>query len=173
MKPLATERLPGGLFRFALRVALALAAACQRSTGPAAGRKAGSAESVAPLERPDLRHKLTDYHLRGVVRQVETELSHVRIDHEAIPEFMAAMEMRFPYKDRDFLEELKPGDLVEGTLRVESENGAVIEYELMGLESQEARSSAHIGARAAAKGELRPAERPKQLEPGPRFPTSP
>jgi protein SCO1 len=165
MKPFATERLAGRLCRFTLALSLALAAGCQRSTGPVAGQKAGSAKSLTPAERRDLKHKSTDYHLRGVVRQVETELSHVRIAHEAIPDFMPAMEMRFAYQDRGFLEELKPGDVVEGTLRVESENGAAVDYELIGLEVTKPAPLPTL-VQGSARGELRRVERTQQLETG-------
>lgn len=47
---------------------------------------------------------------------------------------MAAMEMTFPYGDPEFLEKLKFGDQVEGTLRVVKEGDVVAEYELLGLE---------------------------------------
>ncbi len=62
---------------------------------------------------------MTDYGLKGVVKRVEKELEHVTIQHEAIPGFMDAMRMRFAYKDKTMLGTLRPGDHVEGTLRVE------------------------------------------------------
>jgi protein SCO1/2 len=115
--------------------------------------------------RPDLVKKTTDYRLRGVVKKVEQELSHVRIAHEEIPGFMPAMEMRVLYKDRDFLGEIQPGDLVEGTLRVESENGAVTDHELIGLEVKKP-APAPLAVFDSQHGEVRPAERPSLLEPG-------
>jgi protein SCO1/2 len=115
--------------------------------------------------RPDLVKKITDYRLRGVVKKVEKELSHVRIAHEEIPGFMPAMEMRFLYKDPEFLGELQPGDLVEGTLRVESENGAVIDHELIGLEVKKP-APAPVVLFDSKTGEVRISERPRQLEPG-------
>jgi len=76
---------------------------------------------------------VTNYPLKGVVTRVEKELEHVTIDHEAIPGFMDAMKMRFSYKDRGALDRLEPGDLVEGTLRVEKDDGVVSDYELRDL----------------------------------------
>ena len=70
-------------------------------------------------------------HLKGIVKRVEKELEHVTIEHEAIPGFMDAMRMRFAYKDKSVLGSLRPGDLVEGTLRVERSNGVVNNYELL------------------------------------------
>jgi protein SCO1 len=76
---------------------------------------------------------VTDYVLKGIVKRVEKELEHVTIQHEAIPGFMDAMRMRFAYKDKSGLGLLRPGDQVEGTLRVERSNGVVNSYELLGL----------------------------------------
>jgi len=76
---------------------------------------------------------VTDYALKGVVKRVEKELEHVTIDHEAIPGLMDAMKMRFSFKDHAVLDRLEPGDAVQGTLRVERENGAVIDYQLRDL----------------------------------------
>jgi protein SCO1/2 len=76
---------------------------------------------------------VTDYKLTGVIKRVEKELEHVTIDHEAIAGFMDAMKMRFPYKGRAVLEKLRPGDVVEGTLRVEKVDGVVSDYELRDL----------------------------------------
>ncbi len=59
------------------------------------------------------------------MKRVEKELEHVTIQHEAIPGFMDAMRMRFAYKDKTVLGTLRPGDQVEGTLRVERSNGVV------------------------------------------------
>ena len=55
------------------------------------------------------------------------------IRHEAIPGFMDAMTMPFDVKDREVLDDLRPGDEVEGTLRVVTERGVVKDYELVGL----------------------------------------
>ena len=85
----------------------------------------------APTAEPN--KAVTDYRLRGVVKKVEPELDHLTIQHEAIPGFMDAMRMRFAYKDKAVLGKLKPGDYVEGTLRVERSQGVVSRYELRGL----------------------------------------
>jgi protein SCO1 len=90
----------------------------------ASGAVKGSAVPVSAV---------SEYDLKGVVKRVEQQLEHVTIQHEAIPGFMDAMRMRFAYKDKSLLETLRPGDHVEGTLRVERANGAVQSYELRGL----------------------------------------
>jgi protein SCO1/2 len=154
MNLLAASRLSDRLPSLTLALALAVAAGCGKRAEPPAG----------PM-RPDLGPKVTDYRLRGVVRKIEKELSHVRIAHERIPDFMPAMEMRFLYKDRELLEELEPGDLVEGTLRVERAEGAVIDYELLGLKVTKPAPAPRL-VLDTAKGEVRPGARPSQLEIG-------
>ena len=67
------------------------------------------------------------------MREVEAESGLVTIRHEAIPGFMDAMTMPFDVKDREVLDDLRPGDEVEGTLRVVSERGVVKDYELVDL----------------------------------------
>jgi protein SCO1/2 len=103
---------------------------------------------------------VTDYPLAGVVKRVERELQHVTIDHEAIPGFMDAMNMRFAYTDRSVLDHLQPGDRVQGTLRVEREHGVVSEYQLRDLvvTGQTARGVTSGVAELPARGRL--------LEPG-------
>ncbi len=61
------------------------------------------------------------------------------------------MNMRFPYKDRAFLAGLHEGDAVEGTLRVVREDGAVVDYELLGLQVTEAGPAAPDGARRSRR----------------------
>jgi protein SCO1/2 len=103
----------------------------QKNSGGAAAEEARSLQIKGG--RTARGRLVTDYPLTGVVKRVEKELAHVTIDHEAIPEFMGAMKMRFPYRDLAVLEKLEPGDHVKGTLRVEEENGAVSDYELLDL----------------------------------------
>jgi protein SCO1/2 len=99
----------------------------------AGGNRESSSRGQAQPQQPDTGPQVTDYVLKGVIKRVEKELEHVRIEHEAIPGFMDAMTMRFAYKDKKFLDKLGPGDRVEGTLRVERSGGVVQSYELLGL----------------------------------------
>ena len=46
---------------------------------------------------------------------------------------MDAMTMPFTLKDHSLLEDVRPGDEVEGALRVEKERGEVSDYELTDL----------------------------------------
>ncbi len=73
------------------------------------------------------------YRLVGEVRQVNPGSGVVSIHHEEIPGLMGAMTMPFTLKDRALLDDLHPGDEVEGMLRVEWEHAMVKDYELVDL----------------------------------------
>jgi protein SCO1 len=99
------------------------------------GRRAGEpAESVQKPKAAPPKVEVKDYALKGEVRKVVKEGRELVIRHEAIPGFMVAMTMPFKApKDAD-LDDFQVGDHVEGTLRVESENGATSDYHLLNLE---------------------------------------
>ena len=61
----------------------------------------------------------------GVIESIDKELGQVQIDHEEIKDFMPAMNMPFPVKDRSLLETVEPGDRVEFLLRAD-ESGMVV-----------------------------------------------
>ncbi len=73
------------------------------------------------------------YTLKGVVRRVDVESGEVTIAHEELPGFMKAMTMPFLLKDRAALDDVRPGDEVEGPLRVTFAGGKVEDYELADL----------------------------------------
>jgi protein SCO1 len=73
------------------------------------------------------------YPLKGLVRKVDAERQVVTIRHEPIAGFMPAMTMPFTLADRSAFDDLREGDEVEGTLRVEEEGGEVADYALEGL----------------------------------------
>jgi protein SCO1/2 len=77
--------------------------------------------------------EVMDYPLRGVVRSVDAASGRVLIRHEAIPGFMPAMTMPFQPANRAILDTLKPGDRVAATLRVQKQQGAVQDYQLLDL----------------------------------------
>ena len=62
-----------------------------------------------------------DYPLKGKVVAVNPEKNTVKIDHEDIPGLMEGMIMNFAVADPKLLKGLKPGDKVEGRLKVESD----------------------------------------------------
>ena len=73
------------------------------------------------------------YTLKGVVRKVEAGSGEVTIAHEAMPGFMEAMTMPFVLAEKGGLDDVRPGDEVEGPLVVEFEAGKVKDYRLSGL----------------------------------------
>lgn len=76
---------------------------------------------------------VTHYKLAGIVKRVTPESGQVVIAHESIPGFMNAMTMPFTLKDHALLEDILPGDEVEGDLKVEKEGKVVKDYELTTL----------------------------------------
>ncbi|MBX6312161.1 MAG: copper-binding protein [Isosphaeraceae bacterium] len=79
------------------------------------------------------RGQVREYKLVGVVRKVDRDHGTVSIRHEAIPGYMPAMTMPFPLQDRELLEDLRPGDEVQGTLRVSDEQSELIGLEITRL----------------------------------------
>ncbi len=130
-----------------------------RSTAPAAAKPAGVA--VGP-GKPAVQVK--EYALKGVVKRLDARTGQVTIRHEAIPGFMNAMTMPFTLKDRAALDDIKPGDSVDATLRVTEVNGAVNDYELLNL-AVVARASRPM-VLDISRGKVQLRERPRQLEVG-------
>ena len=64
------------------------------------------------------RRSTKTYPLKGVVRKVDPAAGVVTIRHEAIPGFMAAMTMPFTSEGPASLDDVRPGDEVEGPLAV-------------------------------------------------------
>lgn len=58
------------------------------------------------------------YDLKGKVVFVEADKKAVTLDHEDIPGFMKAMEMKFAVEKADLLDGVKAGDQVAGKLKV-------------------------------------------------------
>jgi protein SCO1/2 len=136
---------------------------------PGCGGMSGPESAAAPARPPALERRrtatVTDYPLRGVVRSVAPESGRVLIRHEAIPGFMGAMTMPFAPADRAILGTLHPGDEVAGTLRVEQEDGAVKDYQLLGLKvTRPAEPPAQVLDFSGGKVQLRPG--PRRLEVG-------
>lgn len=145
---------PAGLALAAL-VVLAALAGC---TGPEAPTPSPSAKRAPHAPSPTTGAspiEQVDYHLEGVVRGVAPEGGRVLIRHKEIPGLMKAMTMPFEPEDQAILGLLRPNDVVEGTLHVERQDGAVRDYRLRDLKvvkhappsparSEAARSKAQI-----------------------------
>ncbi len=151
---------------FGLLVLFAMASGCgQPNSGePAASPAAGPNQPRRESNRAAPGRTVTNYPIEGVVKRVEKEFEHVRIAHEAIPGFMDAMEMRFPYPDKTALETLRPGDRVSGTLRVFKENGVVTDYALLGLTVTEPAPPPRM-VLDTSRGKVQVREAPKRLTP--------
>src|ERR1700759_3683321 len=75
-----------------------------------------SRQSASPAATTDSGTKT--YPAHGVVQSVEPDLRHVRIKHDAIAGYMAAMTMDFPARDTNELKGLAAGDEINFTLAV-------------------------------------------------------
>jgi protein SCO1 len=71
--------------------------------------------------------------LKGVVRKVDAASGEVTIAHEEIPGFMSKMTMPFTLKNKALLEDVHPGDQVEGTLQVIYEGSDLKDHDLTDL----------------------------------------
>ena len=102
-------------------VSLSLVAGCGRpQPGPAADSR-----------RPSPRSKV--FRLQGVVREVDASGGEVTIAHREIPDLMPKMTMPFSVEDKAILEDVRPGDEVEGALHVDYEGGEVKDMDLVDL----------------------------------------
>jgi protein SCO1/2 len=89
-----------------LAVLASAAAACRKPKEPAAEKPAAS----SGLEKP--------YPLKGVVVSVDRAAGKVTLTHEKIPGYMDGMTMPFAVSETKLLDDLKPGDTIEGKLLV-------------------------------------------------------
>jgi protein SCO1/2 len=71
------------------------------------------------------------YALKGIVRKMDQATGEVTISHDEIVGFMPKMTMPFEVTNRGLLEGIKPGDEVEGTLRVDREGDSVTTLDLI------------------------------------------
>ncbi len=109
-----------------------LAPGCQRDAGTPLTSRPQSTPKVPPAKKVPA-DGIQTYKLTGVVRRVDPASGLVTISHDAIPDFMEAMTMPFTLKDHSLLDEVRVGDGVEGSLRVERAGGEVKDYELTDL----------------------------------------
>ncbi len=96
--------------RLSLRViAFAFAAAlCAGAAGCGANPPAGTAaQNATPAQGQEKR-----YALKGTIVMIDRPQKHLLIDHEAIPDFMAAMTMPYPVVDDATLDRVMPGDQI-------------------------------------------------------------
>ena len=120
------------------------------------GRGASNPMTEAPKGAPTSK----TFSLKGVVRKVDVASGEVTIAHEAIGGFMPKMTMPFQLKVRSLLEDVRPGDEVEGPLKVDYEGGEVKEMDLLDLTVTRAAPSSPLVASLPA------APAPEALKPG-------
>lgn len=148
------------LLRFTLLAALGFLAGCTSRTPPSAEAPREAVKAQAPAST------LTHYKLTGVVKRVTPESGQVVIAHESIPGFMNAMTMPFTLKDHALLDDVQPGDEVEGDLRVEKEGKLVKDYELTALVVTHPALPTPPKKRTLSMKNLTIHEAPTRLEPG-------
>lgn len=117
-----------GLRAAALILSAASLACSDRVEGPVAPAPAPEAAKAEPPV------ETKDYPLAGEVRKVDPDEKTLQIRHEKIEGFMPAMTMPFRMPEGTDFSEFRPGDYVEGTLRVRSKGGVTEDYDLVGLE---------------------------------------
>ncbi|HEV3471287.1 MAG TPA: SCO family protein [Pyrinomonadaceae bacterium] len=100
--------------------------------------------SLGPVSCARPEGEVRRYDLKGQVVSVDRATGEVVIDHEEIPDFMSAMRMPFPVRDREALAEMAGGDQIQATLVV-SEDGYRLENPVI--------TKALPGAAAAAAAE--------------------
>jgi protein SCO1/2 len=151
-----TKRLTAIIVALAL-VCLSVAGGCGRPSAPA---------SRTPEKAKAAGRTTLSYRLVGEVREVDPGARSVTIRHEAIPDFMPAMTMKFTLKDRAAFDDLRKGDEVEGNLRVDKENGETVDYELTDLVVARPATPPALTLRLNSDGQAELATAPKVLEPG-------
>ena len=73
------------------------------------------------------KDKDKQYDLKAKVVAVDMDGKTVTLDHEDIPGLMKAMEMTFSVENQKMLEGIKPGDRVQGRLKVKSGDHLITE----------------------------------------------
>ena len=104
-------------------LALGLASGCDRRDGPSSPPAAAQAAPASPK----------NFTVRGVVRKVDAASGEVTIAHEAIPGLMPRMTMPFSVKAKAVLDDVRPGDEVEGPIRVTYRGANVEDIDLIDL----------------------------------------
>jgi protein SCO1/2 len=81
------------------------------------------------------------YEVRGVIRDVQREYRQLIVEHEAIPDLMAAMTMNFDVADSIDLEVLEAGQAIEFTLEVSARSYTITRIEVVGRGEPAVRSA--------------------------------
>lgn len=84
---------------------------------------------LAGCQQPPDATKDRLYDVKAKVVAVDLTKNTVTLDHEDIPGLMKAMEMKFPVENPKVLEDIKPGDQVQGKLKVKSGDHVIVELQ--------------------------------------------
>ena len=101
------------------------------------------------------------FQVNGVVREVLPQRKQVKIEHEKIPNYMAAMTMTFDVRDAKELEGIGPGDKVSFRMIVQEKDGWIDQIKKTGVAAL---------AVAAPPDIFRPAREVEPLQVGDRMP---
>ncbi len=88
----------------------------------AAGCHPSDRGQASGTEQTTTTPKLERYRLTGKVVSVDVNGRRAVIDHQAIPQFMAAMTMSYPVRDRRALERLVPGEKITADVVVTADS---------------------------------------------------
>jgi protein SCO1/2 len=104
---------------------------------PLAGCGGTESNQKKTVSSPQQEQQVTtskSFTMKGTVREINAAEKEVTIAHDAMPGFMGAMTMPFNVPKAELLEDVQPGDEVEGKIDVVFERNRVKSYQLKTLE---------------------------------------
>jgi protein SCO1/2 len=137
----------------------AIAGLASLLTIPGCGRTPVPTPALHTANLPKAETRST-YRIVGVVRSVDRAAGEVMIEHEEVPGYMPAMTMPFAVKDRALLDDVRPGDEVEGSLLVRDHESELIDLAV----TRPALPEPMVLDLSGGTAKLQP--KPKVLEPG-------
>lgn len=113
------------------------------------------AMSIQRPSRADKSPNEQRFHVRGEIRGIDAETRQIRIKHEEIPNYMAAMTMPFDVRDTSVLKGLKTGDEVGFELVVTKEDSWITSIQkLSEANATTANSASQVAAREIARVQI-------------------
>jgi protein SCO1 len=91
------------------------------------------------------------FDVRGVVRGVDSTEATLRVEHEEIPNYMPAMTMSLPVKNRELLRGLNAGDAIAFTLTVTGDDSWISRIDKLSEGAPSARTTTAISNIAGAE----------------------
>lgn len=115
---------------------------------------AASLVMAMSLQRTGRGHKAADeqhFHVRGEIRGIDSETGQIRIKHEEIPNYMAAMTMPFDVRDKALLRNIKTGDQVGFELVVSKEDSWIASIQKLSERTDANDGASQVAAREVAR----------------------